>query len=86
MPRYKTRLNPPLFSKINWTSFLQQLIGIVILWEVVPVEYADKVAGSALLVGGLLNMIFRTFYTNNVENVEPTEIEPYEEHINDGAD
>lgn len=63
----KKKINSPLYSKINWTSFLQQVCGILILWNIVPEPYADKVAGSALLIGGLFNQIFRTFYTTNVE-------------------
>lgn len=62
----KTKVNSPWFSKINWSSALQAAIGMFILWELTPEQYNDKLAGSALLVGGFVNMIFRTFYTTNV--------------------
>lgn len=63
----KKQINSPWFSKINWSSALQAGIGMFILWELTPEQYNDKLAGSALLIGGFANMIFRTFFTTNID-------------------
>ena len=62
----KTSINNPIQSKINITALVQNIIGIIVLWEFFSPEFNEKLAGSALMLGGILTFIFRTWFTNNL--------------------
>lgn len=56
---------------------LQSVVGIVLVWNLIPDAYRDAVAQTALLGGGIMNMIFRTFYTDNVQPTYPQSYDDY---------
>jgi len=56
-------MNAPVLSKINWTSFVIQLIGIAVLLNWIPYKYEEHLTEITLILGPALIQIFRTWFT-----------------------
>ena len=56
-------MNPPVKSKINWTAFVIQIIGIGAVLNWFPPEIEQNLTEIALILGPTLIQIFRTWYT-----------------------
>jgi hypothetical protein len=58
----KKTTNNPHKSKINLTALITSLIGLAAVLNVIPAGMEPKVTQVALLVGGPLTMVFRTWF------------------------
>ena len=56
-------MNPPVKSKINWTSLLIQLIGVAVIFNVIPPAIEDHLIEITLIAGPALIQVFRTWFT-----------------------
>ena len=56
-------MNPPAKSKINWTSLLIQLIGVAVIFNVIPPAIEDHLIEITLIAGPALIQVFRTWFT-----------------------
>lgn len=56
-------MNPPIKSKINWTSLFMAIVGVVCALGVVPPEYEDTLTELTLIIGPVLIATFRTWFT-----------------------
>mgnify|MGYP000734156550 CR=1 FL=1 len=59
----KTAINPPAVSKINYTALLIQIIGLLVVFDVVPVEHQETLTEATLIIGPALIQIWRTWFT-----------------------
>ena len=56
-------MNPPVKSKINYTSLLIQLIGVAVIFNVIPPAIEEHLIEITLIAGPALIQVFRTWYT-----------------------
>jgi hypothetical protein len=59
----KTAINTPMKSKINYTGLLIASVGILAGYDIIPSKIEDDVVQFALIGGGALVTIFRTWFT-----------------------
>lgn len=61
----KTKINRAAFSKINWTGLVIQTIGLLVIFDVIPLALEQPVTEITLIVGPAIIQIWRTFFTDN---------------------
>ena len=59
----KTQVNRPTQSKINYTALVIQIIGILAILDVIPVELEQPLVEVTMIVGPALIQVFRTWFT-----------------------
>jgi len=62
----KTEINPPWYSKINYTALVIQIIGLLAILNLIPESMKEQLTEATLLIGPALIQIFRTWFTDNV--------------------
>lgn len=64
MQRYDDEyINDPIRSKVNITAVAMMIIGLLGIWELVEPFLLEKIQQTVLLVGPVLVITFRTFFT-----------------------
>ena len=56
-------MNSPTQSKINWTALVMALIGVAIAFDFVPEEARQPLTEITMILGPVLVMTFRTWFT-----------------------
>jgi ACR3 family arsenite efflux pump ArsB len=56
-------MNSPVASKINYTALLIQIVGILVVFDVIPKQIEQQVVEITLIVGPALIQVFRTWFT-----------------------
>lgn len=56
-------MNTPAKSKINWTSLIIAIVGLLVATDVLPPEVEKPVTEIALIAGPALIAVFRTWFT-----------------------
>lgn len=56
-------MNHPAKSKINYTSLVIQIVGVLAIMNVIPPELEAHVTEITLILGPVLIQIFRTWFT-----------------------
>ncbi len=62
-------MNPPIKSKINWTSVIVQVVTLLFLAGLIPEKYEDAVIALIGLLAPTVVQIFRTWYTEKKNHV-----------------
>ena len=57
-------MNHPSVSKINWASLAMALIGVAVALGWIPEDMQEPITEGALIVGPMLVMTFRTWFTD----------------------
>ena len=60
-------MNPPIRSKINWTSLFLSGIGIAIAMGWIPEDLEKPLSEIALIAGPAVIAVFRTWFTGQKE-------------------
>ena len=56
-------MNTPAKSKINWTSLIIAVVGLLVATNVLPPEVEKPVTEITLIAGPALIAVFRTWFT-----------------------
>ena len=51
-------------SKLNWTGLVSFVIGVLAFYDVIPAGSEQRILETALMVGGALVPVLRTFFTD----------------------
>lgn len=57
-------MNHPSVSKINYSALLIQIVGLLVIFDVIPAEAQEPIVGITMLVVPTLIQIFRTWFTD----------------------
>lgn len=60
----KREVNPPLASKINYFALICALLGLAVSFGLVPPSAEEHLVTVLTIVGPVVIMIFRTWFTN----------------------
>lgn len=58
-------MNRPTVSKINWTSLAVAGVGILSALGMLPPDLQQPITEAVMIIGPLLIMVFRTWFTGN---------------------
>jgi hypothetical protein len=56
-------MNKPSLSKINYTSLLIQLVGVAVIFDLIPMELEQPIIEITLIAGPAIIQIWRTWFT-----------------------
>lgn len=56
-------MNPPVASKINYTAYLIQIIGLLVVFDVIPMEHQETLTEATLIIGPAIIQVWRTWFT-----------------------
>lgn len=59
----KTQINHPTASKINFAALFMQVVALLAIFDVIPMEAEQPIIEITMLVGPALIQIFRTWFT-----------------------
>lgn len=72
MQRYDDEyINDPIRSKVNITALAMMVVGLLGIWELVEPFILEKIQQTVLLVGPVLVITFRTFFTGRKKKKTP---------------
>ncbi len=59
----KTEINPPTRSKINYAALLMQIVALLAIFDVIPIEAQQPIVEITMLVVPTLIQVARTWFT-----------------------
>lgn len=59
----KTEINPPWYSKINYTALVIQIIGVFAILNLIPKEIEEQLTEAVMIILPAMIQIFRTWFT-----------------------
>lgn len=70
---YDYDYNSPLKSKINWTGLFIQIVGLLVIFKLLPPEMERPIVEITLILGPAIIQVWRSWFTNKKPKSKPKE-------------